>query len=48
MKKNKKIYKNKPIDNEKYKVECNDILQDNIHLNEFNSDYEYIKSNFNI
>ena len=36
MKKNQKFYKNKPIDNEKYKVECNDILQDNIHLNEFN------------
>ena len=36
MKKNKKIYKNKPIDNEKYKVEYNDILQDNIHLKEFN------------
>ena len=36
MEKNKKFYKNKPIDNEKYKEECNDILLDNIHLNEFN------------
>ena len=36
MEKNQKFYKNKPIENEKYQVECNDILQDNIHLNEFN------------
>ena len=38
MNKNQKFYKskNKPIDNEKYKEECNNILLDDIHLKEFN------------
>ena len=29
-------------------AELNVGIKNNIHLNEFNSDYEYIKSNFNI